>query len=113
MREIFSPDSRRDAAFVNKAPESVTLTWIESESHSVHMTSQQELVLARYMENDNEDPHQARCRFDPDDTLLERNVYTAQVQHNVKAHRAADAFAYAPASVSTYSTQDFGIESQR
>ena len=34
-----------------------------------------------------------------EDTLLERNVYTAQVQHNVKAHRAADAFAYAPASV--------------
>ena len=48
-----------------------------------------------------------------EDTLLERNVYAAQVQHNVQAHRAADAFAYAPASVSTYSTQDFGIESQR
>jgi hypothetical protein len=48
-----------------------------------------------------------------EDTLIERNTYTAQVQHNVQAHRAADAFAYAPASVATYSTQDFGIESQR
>jgi hypothetical protein len=49
-----------------------------------------------------------------EDTLLERNTYTAQqFQHNVKAHRAADAFAYAPASNATYSTQDFGIESQR
>ena len=48
-----------------------------------------------------------------EDTLLERNTYAAQVQHNVQAHRAADAFAYVPASVATYSTQDFGIESQR
>jgi hypothetical protein len=49
-----------------------------------------------------------------EDTLLERNVYAAQnVQHNVRAHRAAEAFAYAPASVATYSTQDFGIASQR
>ena len=48
-----------------------------------------------------------------EDTLLERNVYAAQVQHNLQAHRAADAFAYAPASVSNYSTQDFGIGSQR
>lgn len=50
-----------------------------------------------------------------EDTLLERNTFTAQqVQHNgVKSHTAAEAFAYAPASVATYSTQDFGIESQR
>jgi hypothetical protein len=51
-----------------------------------------------------------------EDTLLERNTYAAQnVQHNVRAHRAAEAFAYVPASVanSTYSTQDFGVESQR
>ncbi len=48
-----------------------------------------------------------------EDTLLERNAYTAQVQHNVQTQRAADAFAYAPASNATYSTQDFGIESQR
>lgn len=47
-----------------------------------------------------------------EDTLLERNAYVAQnVQH--QAHRAAEAFAYAPAAVATYSTQDFGIESQR
>jgi hypothetical protein len=49
-----------------------------------------------------------------EDTLLERNSYSVQqVQHNVQAHRAADAFAYAPASIANYSTQDFGIESQR
>lgn len=50
-----------------------------------------------------------------EDTLLERNTYSVQqVQHNgVKSHRAAEAFAYAPASVANYSTQDFGIESQR
>jgi hypothetical protein len=49
-----------------------------------------------------------------EDTLLERNTYVAQnVQHNVQAHRAAAAFAYAPAAVATYSTQDFGIGSQR
>ena len=50
-----------------------------------------------------------------EDTLLERNTYTVrQVQHNgVRSYRAAEAFAYAPASVATYSTQDFGIESQR
>ena len=49
-----------------------------------------------------------------EDTLLERNTYSVQqVQHNVQAQRAADAFAYAPASIANYSTQDFGIESQR
>jgi len=49
-----------------------------------------------------------------EDTLLERNTYAAQnVQTNVRAHRAAEAFAYVPSSVTTYSTQDFGIESQR
>jgi hypothetical protein len=51
-----------------------------------------------------------------EDTLLERNTYIAQnVQQNVRTHRAAEAFAYVPASAanSTYSTQDFGIESQR
>jgi hypothetical protein len=48
-----------------------------------------------------------------EDTLLERNTYTAQVQHNVQAHRATEAFAYAPAGVANYSTQDFGIASQR
>jgi hypothetical protein len=49
-----------------------------------------------------------------EDTLLERNTYAAHnVQHNVRAHRAAEAFAYVPAAVATYSTQDFGIESQR
>ena len=49
-----------------------------------------------------------------EDTLLERNTYAAQnVQVNVRAHRAAEAFAYVPSSLSTYSTQDFGIESQR
>jgi hypothetical protein len=46
MREIFSLISQFDAAFVNEAPESVTLSWIESEGRSVHMTGQQELVLA-------------------------------------------------------------------
>jgi hypothetical protein len=49
-----------------------------------------------------------------EDTLLERNTYAAQnVQHGVQTHRATEAFAYAPASVANYSTQDFGIESQR
>jgi hypothetical protein len=44
-RTIFSP-SRVDAVFVNKPPDSVTLTWIESEDVSVQMSGQQELVLA-------------------------------------------------------------------
>ena len=49
-----------------------------------------------------------------EDTLLERNTYAAQtVQHNVRAHRATEAFAYEPAASANYSTQDFGIESQR
>ena len=49
-----------------------------------------------------------------EDTLLERNTYAVQnVQHNVRAQRAAEAFAYVPAAVATHSTQDFGIESQR
>lgn len=49
-----------------------------------------------------------------EDTLLERNTYAAQnVQHGVQTHRGAEAFAYAPAGVANYSTQDFGIESQR
>jgi len=46
MRESFSLISRIDAAFVNKSPESVTLTWIVREGPSVQMTWQQELVLA-------------------------------------------------------------------
>jgi hypothetical protein len=46
MHEIISFVSRFDAAFVNKAPESVTLTWIESEDATVQMSGQQELVLA-------------------------------------------------------------------
>jgi hypothetical protein len=46
MRERFFTPSRFDAVFVNEAPESVTLTWIESEGRSVQMTCQQELVLA-------------------------------------------------------------------
>ena len=49
-----------------------------------------------------------------EDTLLERNTYVGQHgQHNVQAHRATEAFAYVPAAVATYSTQDFGIGSQR
>ncbi len=48
-----------------------------------------------------------------EDTLLERNTYAQNVQHVVHTHRATEAFAYAPASVANYSTQDFGIESQR
>ena len=49
-----------------------------------------------------------------EDTLLERNTYVARtVQHHVRAHRATEAFAYVPAATSNYSTQDFGIESQR
>ena len=49
-----------------------------------------------------------------EDTLLERNTYAVQnVQHVARAHRATEAFAYVPGSVTTYSTQDFGIESQR
>jgi hypothetical protein len=48
-----------------------------------------------------------------EDTLLERNTYAQNVQHVAHAHRATEAFAYAPASTANYSTQDFGIESQR
>jgi hypothetical protein len=32
---------------------------------------------------------------------------------DVRGHRAAVTFAYVPAAVATYSTQDFGLESQR
>ncbi len=46
-----------------------------------------------------------------EDTLLERNTYAQNVQH--QTHRATDAFAYVPGGNATYSTQDFGIESQR
>jgi hypothetical protein len=98
------------------------------------MSGQQELVLARPMENDNEDSWRTTMKTltrlaaasiltlsviapafaaGEEDTLLERNTYTAQVRHNVRAHRAAESFAYAPAGVANYSTQDFGIESQR
>lgn len=48
-----------------------------------------------------------------ENTLLER--YSAhQVQQNsAKSHRAAEAFAFAPAGVTTYGGVDFSIESQR
>jgi hypothetical protein len=45
-----------------------------------------------------------------ENTLLERNTY---VQHIVQAHRAVDAFAFAPAGVAANNGQDFGIASQR
>lgn len=50
-----------------------------------------------------------------ENTLLERNSYSAhQVQQNsAKSHRAAEAFAFAPAGVTTYGGVDFSIESQR
>jgi len=54
-----------------------------------------------------------------ENTLIERSAYGTNVnaqyvRHNgAQAHRAIDAFAFAPADAAAYSTQDFGIESQR
>ena len=50
-----------------------------------------------------------------ENTLLERNTYVAQQNqyHRAQAHRAVDAFAFAPAGAVATDGRDFSIESQR
>ena len=50
-----------------------------------------------------------------ENTLLERNTYVAQQNqyHRAQAHRAVDAFAFAPAGAVATDSRDFSIESQR
>jgi hypothetical protein len=131
---MFFMPPRGNAAFVNMARQSVTLTWIESEGDCVHMTASRNWFLPRTWRMTMKALTKIAAASiltlsvvapafagGEEGTPLERNTYATQhaaqpVRHSrVQSHRASDAFAYAPAGGAAYgySTQDFGIGSQR